>query len=199
MSEVQKELVHKKTLVLNADGMPIAIVPWWKAIGMIHVKNTAILIDSYTRPVIDAKGREYELPAVVVLKKMIKRNNNKVPFNRKNVLLRDKLTCCYCNVKFLPKDLTYDHVIPRCKWNDSFVQKTGYESVTNWENIVTACKKCNTKKGGRTPEEAGMKLLKKPRKPTRAEVSMKVSVWERIPHEWSPYMVSIHNIASEHQ
>lgn len=194
MSEIQKSLQHSKTLVLNADWIPIAIVPWYKAMGMLHVKKIAIPVCEYNRPVIDSKGREYALPAVVALKKMITKHYKKVPFNKKNVLLRDKLTCCYCNKKFHPRELTYDHVIPRCQWGEKHVKLTGYDTPTNWKNIVSACKPCNTRKGGRTPEEAGMKLHKEPRKPNRSEVSMGISIWERIPDEWSPYIVSLSNL-----
>ncbi len=191
-----KNLQHTKTLVLNADYMPIGIVHWSKAIGMVHVKETAILVDSYLDTLVDSKGNEYELPAVIALKDMVIKHCKKVPFNRKNVMLRDKLCCCYCGGKFLPKDLTYDHVIPRSKWKLGVPESLGHTTCTNWDNIVSACRACNTKKANKTLEESGMKLLRKPRKPTRSEISMRISVYDRIPKEWSPYMTSINNLAS---
>jgi 5-methylcytosine-specific restriction endonuclease McrA len=196
MSGNSQGLNSTKTLVLNADYIPIAIIPWYKAIGMVHVKKTATLVSCYEQSVVDSKGNLYELPAVVTLNQMITKHYKKVPFNRKNVMLRDKLTCCYCAVKFHHKDLTYDHVIPRSKWTKEDGKRLGHGTPTNWDNIVTCCRKCNTKKADRTPEQAGMKLLRKPRKPTRAEVSMSVCVWEHPPKEWTPYLTPINNLAS---
>jgi len=80
---------------------------------------------------------------------------NEVIFSRQNLFLRDKLTCQYCG-KLLknPKERTIDHIIPKSRGGK-----------TVWTNVVLCCKKCNLKKGNRTPEEAGLKLLKTPRTP----------------------------------
>ena len=80
---------------------------------------------------------------------------------RASVYLRDGFRCCYCNERHPPEDLTYDHVVPRIQWRGS------PEKLTDWENIVTACWDCNQRKGSRTPAEAGMKLLRKPFRPTK--------------------------------
>jgi 5-methylcytosine-specific restriction endonuclease McrA len=80
---------------------------------------------------------------------------NEVIFSRQNLFLRDKFTCQYCG-KLLknPKERTIDHVIPKSRGGK-----------TVWTNVVLCCKKCNLKKGNRTPEEAGLKLIKPPRAP----------------------------------
>lgn len=80
---------------------------------------------------------------------------SEVIFSRQNLFLRDKFTCQYCG-KLLknPKERTIDHVIPKSRGGK-----------TVWTNVVLCCKKCNLKKGNRTPEEAGLKLLKTPRAP----------------------------------
>ncbi len=80
---------------------------------------------------------------------------NEVIFSRQNLFLRDQFTCQYCG-KLLknPKERTIDHVIPKSRGGK-----------TVWTNVVLCCKKCNLKKGNRTPEEAGLKLLKLPRTP----------------------------------
>ena len=79
---------------------------------------------------------------------------NKVKFNRRNIFARDKNQCQYCGKKFTTKELSLDHVLPRSQGGPS-----------SWKNIVCACLKCNIKKGGRTPERAGMKLITKPVEP----------------------------------
>ncbi len=79
---------------------------------------------------------------------------NEVKFNRRNIFARDRNRCQYCGKRHATSELSLDHIIPR---------SMGGESV--WENIVCACAKCNIKKGGRTPRQAGMKLIQKPVKP----------------------------------
>lgn len=78
----------------------------------------------------------------------------KVKYSRKNVFHRDDNTCQYCGTEFPKKDLTVDHIIPR--------SRGGKNSFTN---IVAACRDCNSRKGNKTPEEAGMNLLKNPASP----------------------------------
>ena len=82
-----------------------------------------------------------------------------VKFTRRNVFLRDEYRCQYCRGTFGPGNLSLDHVLPRSRGGQ-----------TTWDNIVTACMKCNVRKGGRTPEEARMDLLCRPKKPARSPV-----------------------------
>jgi 5-methylcytosine-specific restriction endonuclease McrA len=79
-----------------------------------------------------------------------------VKLNRRNLFARDRNQCQYCGKHFPTADLSIDHVIPRAQ--------SGGES---WENLVCACIWCNAKKGGRTPVQASMKLIRDPRKPKR--------------------------------
>lgn len=79
-----------------------------------------------------------------------------VKLNRSNIFARDKHKCQYCNKRFPTSELSIDHVIPRSQGGQ-----------TTWDNVVCACTSCNGKKGGRTPHQAGMKLIKKPQQPKR--------------------------------
>ena len=79
-----------------------------------------------------------------------------VKFNRRNLYARDSSTCQYCGKHFATSELSLDHVIPRSQNGGS-----------TWENIVCACLNCNIRKGGRTPRQAGMTLIRKPIKPKR--------------------------------
>ncbi|NLK40824.1 MAG: HNH endonuclease [Planctomycetes bacterium] len=79
-----------------------------------------------------------------------------VKFNRRNIFARDGSRCQYCGKKFPTSELSLDHVVPRTLGGKS-----------TWTNIVCACTACNVKKGGRTPEQAHMKLIQKPEKPKR--------------------------------
>lgn len=78
----------------------------------------------------------------------------RIKFNRRNIYARDKNHCQYCGRKFPLSELSLDHIIPRSLGGES-----------NWKNIVCACTSCNTKKGGRTPKQADMKLIVTPVKP----------------------------------
>lgn len=80
-----------------------------------------------------------------------------VKFNRRNIFARDTNRCQYCGKKFSTSELSLDHVVPRSQGGTS-----------TWENLVCACTKCNIRKGGRTPAEAGMKLVRLPVKPKRS-------------------------------
>ena len=82
-----------------------------------------------------------------------------VKFNRRNLYARDENCCQYCGKKYSTSELSLDHVVPRSQGG-----------LAAWDNIVCACLKCNIKKGGRTPQQAGMKLVQKPTKPRRNPV-----------------------------
>ena len=165
--------------------MPLSIVHWTKGMTLLF-KDKHDLVEFYKDIEVKSAKESWPVPAVIRGRKYIKRNYKKVPFNRKNVYLRDKMTCQYCGQQFdNPKDLTYDHVIPRSKWKKA-------ETPTNWENIVTSCLPCNSKKADRTPEQAGMVLKKQPKKPTYTEYVMGFSPWNNnVPEEWRPYISSL--------
>jgi 5-methylcytosine-specific restriction endonuclease McrA len=97
------------------------------------------------------------VPRIIRLLGYDKLPRQDVKFNRRNIFARDSNKCQYCGKKFATQDLSLDHVIPRSQNGKS-----------TWDNIVCCCVKCNVKKGGRTPEQAHMKLLSKPVKPKRS-------------------------------
>ena len=97
-----------------------------------------------------------QVPRVIRLLDYDRIPRNVVKFNRRNVFLRDENRCQYCGKKFGAHHLSLDHVLPRSRGGPS-----------TWDNIVCACLKCNVRKGGRTPQEAGMKLFRSPAKPPR--------------------------------
>ncbi len=82
-----------------------------------------------------------------------------VKLNRRNIYARDKNHCQYCGKRFPTSDLSLDHVVPRSRGGSA-----------SWENLVCCCLKCNVRKGGRTPAEAGMKLITPPARPRRSPI-----------------------------
>ncbi|SFI16751.1 5-methylcytosine-specific restriction endonuclease McrA [Planctomicrobium piriforme] len=106
---------------------------------------------------IRAVNFEIQVPRVVRLLTYDRVPRNTVKFNRRNIFLRDGHRCQYCGKRYSTPRLSLDHVMPKSRGG-----------ADTWENIVCACLKCNVDKGGRTPSEAGMKLLQKPIKPKRS-------------------------------
>ncbi len=102
---------------------------------------------------------EIQAPRVIRLLAYDKVPRQTVKFNRRNIFARDHNQCQYCGRKFPTSELSLDHVIPRSQGG-----------ATTWENIVCACVDCNVRKGGRTPRQANVTLIRKPEKPKRSPV-----------------------------
>lgn len=116
------------------------------------------------------------VPRIIVLLMFDRFPKKEVKFTRHNVFERDSNTCQYCGVHFEREDLNLDHVLPR--------EKGGQ---TTWENIVCSCIPCNTRKGNRLPHQAGMQLIRKPKRPKwRPFVNISVS---NQPHDsWKHFL-----------
>lgn len=179
-----------KVLVLNADYLPMTTIGWQKAFTL-HIKRVVDIVATYKNDgVSDTKGRSYEIPAVVILRKYIKRVKKEVPFSRKNIFIRDKYTCCYCNNKFQTHEITIDHVIPVSKWRK---QNHNGRSPTSFQNCVTCCVNCNRKKANRTPQEAKMTANFEPKQPKYGEIVSGIQLWEETPDEWRPFLTTMRN------
>jgi len=100
---------------------------------------------------------EIKVPRIIRLLIFDRLPKQTVKFNRRNIFARDRNQCQYCGKHFSTNDLSLDHVVPRSRGGQA-----------TWENIVCACLACNVRKGGRTPDEAHMKLFRKPVKPKRS-------------------------------
>ena len=94
------------------------------------------------------------VPRVIMLLVFDRLPKKEVKFTRHNIFERDRDTCQYCGKVFARKDLNLDHIIPRDRGGP-----------TTWENIVCSCIPCNTRKSNRTPAEAGLRLVRKPKRP----------------------------------
>ena len=103
---------------------------------------------------IRAKTVALRVPRIIVLTFYDRVPRREVRFSRRNVFLRDKYTCQYCNKVFPETQLNLDHVIPRDKGGP-----------TTWDNIVASCFRCNTRKANKLPHEVGMQLTIKPHAP----------------------------------
>jgi len=163
------------TLLLNSTFEPLKVVPWKKAVTMVLLKKVEV-VEHYDR-VIRGVSFSLPLPAVIRLNRFVALRSNIFHFSRKNLYIRDRGRCQYCGRAFDPKELTYDHVIPR-----------SHGGQTDWTNVVTCCLECNLKKGGRTPEEAGMKLIRRPRAPIWIPLLTVSLGLEETPGPWKNYL-----------
>ncbi len=167
----------EQTLLLNASYEPLKVVDWRKAITL-WCQGKVEVISVYDRE-IRSVSISFKLPSVIRLLRYIniKRRFDYVPFSRANIYARDDHRCQYCGQCFSTADLTFDHVVP--------VTQGGRK---DWENIVTSCVKCNRRKGGRTPAEAGMRVVRLPRRPTRPPVVRLTFGIHNAPESWRDYL-----------
>lgn len=124
----------------------------WRELSALH--------SSFRRPDEDwvrAVGYDLQAPRVIRLTSCDRGPRQGLRFNRRNVFARDGNQCQYCGQRFPTSELSLDHVVPRSRGG-----------ITSWENIVCACVSCNVRKGGRTPPEAHMILVRHPVKPKRS-------------------------------
>lgn len=176
-----------KTLVLNADYAPFDVISWKRAILQVYSEECPVVqLSSYEKKVLDTAGREHDVPAVLLLKRYVKMDAL-AAFSKPNIYTRDKHICAYCGYVFKKNYLTIDHVIPRSKW-----KRLHYAGTPNtFENVVTACRYCNTKKGDKLLNECNMKLLYQPKKVTRRDICHnKILCMEVIPEEWKTYVTT---------
>jgi len=162
-------VTNASVLVLNKNFQPIHITSARRAVSLLYL-GLARAIDEQFRVfdfqswaqltaelgqdawgTVDSKIR---IPRVIVLQIYDRLPRTKVRFSRHNIYMRDGNRCQYCSWSGPRTDLNLDHVVPRAQGGRS-----------SWENVVCCCIKCNLKKGARTPEQANMRLAKKPERP----------------------------------
>ena len=143
-------MINLPVLVLNQS---------YEALNLCRVRRAVVLVFCGKAEVMENSRGElhsvvqvFQVPSVIRLVYMVKRPRYRRKLTKFEVFDRDHYTCQYCGCQ--TGELTLDHVIPRW-WGGEH----------SWENVVSACKRCNRRKGGRTPEGAGMKLFHQPRPP----------------------------------
>lgn len=131
------------------------------------------MIQARTTTALRTVSSVYPYPSIVRLFSYVRLPFRKVELTRKNIIRRDNNQCAYCHTTKPP--LTIDHVTPKSRGG-----------ADTWENLVTACVRCNNKKGNRTPEEAGMAMNRKPFRPNHVTFLRKFA--GRIEQEWEQYL-----------
>lgn len=165
--------MNMMALKLDASYRPIEVIDALEALVMCII-GKATPVETYDTK-IRSTTKAFELPAVIVLKTIVKFRFTTVACNRTNIAWRDNNQCQYCGNYFPFDKLTMDHVLPKSRGGKN-----------TWENLVAACMKCNQKKGSRTPQESGMIPLKKPVRP-KANILRTVSK-SQISELWKNYL-----------
>ena len=165
-------MTSSSVLMLNQNYEPLTVCSARRAIIMLLLGKVD-LVESYDGLRVHAASFSMPLPSVVRLSWYVKVPYKKVLLTRKNIIKRDRHTCQYCGDRKGP--MTVDHIIPR---------RLGGKD--RWENLVCACARCNNKKGDRLPNDAGLKLARKPRRPNH--ITFIQSFIGISDERWKPYL-----------
>ena len=183
-------MLNTSVLVLNRHYQPVHVTNVRRALSLLY-QGVAKAIDAQyrlyefadwaqlsaeTHDCVSTVSRRIRVPRVVVLSAYEHLPRGKVRFSRLNIYARDHDTCQYCGKQMSRSDLNLDHVVPRSQGGK-----------TSWENVVCSCVPCNLNKGGHTPDQAGMKLLKKPVRPRWTPLFR--GAHKRVTYrEWLPFL-----------
>lgn len=167
-----------QTLVLDVGFQPTQRVPWEQSIVWV-LERVVEVIDEYPDRSINTVNWTVKMPSVVRFLKPI-RKKKAVKFSRHNIYARDNGRCQYCGNKVRLSEMQYEHVVPRAQGGK-----------TCWENIVVSCTDCNQRKGGRTPQQAGMHLRSMPVRPKKLALMPRRMDWTPgMPDGWKQWLRS---------
>ena len=164
--------MREKVLVLNQDYQAVGICSAQRAFVLVWLRKAEMLHD-YAGSALRSVSRQFKYPSVIRLNEYVRLPYRQVSLSRSNIFRRDGNRCMYCGST---TNLTLDHVVPR--------SQGGKDS---WTNLTTACQDCNTMKGSRTPEEAGMVLRQQPFKPSFILYIRDYT--GRVNEQWLPYLM----------
>ena len=163
--------MRTKVLVLNQDYQAISVCSAERAFVLVLMRKAEMLTD-----VPDLKLRsvsnQFKYPSIIRLYRYVNIPYKRVNLSRQNVYKRDGFSCVYCGTH---DNLTLDHVVPRSQGGRD-----------TWENLVTACQKCNSRKGDLSPEEAGMNMRSRPFRPSFVMFLGNFS--GNVRDDWKPYL-----------
>jgi 5-methylcytosine-specific restriction endonuclease McrA len=144
----------------------------WRELSEYRAQHFREEDDDWVRTI----NSEIQVPRVIRLLGYEKLPKQTVKFNRRNIFARDNNQCQYCGRKYPTSELSLDHVTPRSQGGQS-----------TWENVVCACVACNVRKGGRTPKQAHMGLIRKPEKPKRSPI-LNLKLTHRKYQSWKTFL-----------
>lgn len=178
-------------LVLNRSYLPVHVTTVRRAFSLLY-QGLARVVDAQYETFdfdswrdlairvgddsIGVVGGLIRVPRVILLTAFDRIPKRHVRFSRMNVYMRDRSTCQYCGRRFPRSELNLDHVVPRSRGGR-----------TTWENVVCSCLDCNRRKGGRTPKQAGLRLIQAPQRPRWTPMAGILGGRMGYP-EWRPFL-----------
>jgi 5-methylcytosine-specific restriction endonuclease McrA len=185
-------VLNTKVLVLNRSYLPVHVTVVRRALSLLY-QGIARAVDDELRTfdfeswadlaadadAIGTVNRAIRVPRVILLQYYDRVPRRYVRFSRFNIYARDQNRCQYCGRQFPRSELNLDHIVPRMKGGTSV-----------WENVVCSCHRCNRIKGGRTPVEAGMRLVRQPRRPQWTPFMTEAFSLRRY-KEWLPFLSAV--------
>lgn len=181
--ERELDLASHEVLVLNSNYEPLNVCNMRRAVALMLLGKAEAIMDRDI-PLVTARG-DLNAPSVLKMRYMVRRPMPQLRLSRHSILARDNYTCQYCGVK--GKDLTIDHVVPR--W---------VGGPHTWDNLVACCRRCNLKKADKTPNQAHMKLARKPKRPHFIPyLSLPLYLKAQGKDEWRMYLPFFEEFSSE--
>lgn len=184
-------MLNSSVLVLNRSYLPVHVTSARRAFTLLYQGIARVVNEQYQTfdfeawsqlavardaEAIGTPGGPIRIPRVIVLLAFDRLPKRHVRFSRINLMARDSFQCQYCGRRPHRAELNLDHVVPRSLGGRS-----------TWENVVTSCVDCNRKKGGRTPRQAHLKLLRKPERPRWTPLAN--LMWSSVRYqEWRPFL-----------
>ena len=157
--------------MLNQNYEPLTVCNVRRAIILAFL-GKAEIVCKVNHKVIKSVYRKFDCPSIVRLSIFVRVPFRKIILSRKNILRRDNHRCQFCGST---SNLTIDHIIPKSRGGED-----------TWENLTTACIRCNNKKGDRTPEEASLNLRSIPKKPSH--ITFIKNFAGSVSDDWKPYL-----------
>ena len=164
-------VAKENVLVLNQNYQAIGVCSAERAFVLVYLSKAEMLSDVTSQRIRSVRS-EFKYPSIIRLYCYVSIPYKKVNLSRQNIFKRDRSRCVYCGTR---EHLTIDHVVPRAKGGRD-----------TWDNLVTACQKCNSKKGNMTPEQAGMEMMYRPFRPSF--VMFLSNFAGNIREDWKPYL-----------
>jgi 5-methylcytosine-specific restriction endonuclease McrA len=171
----KRSILQDPVLVLNSTFEPIHVTAVRRAL-VLTLKGVA-QVEELNASKVHSPSQTLAVPSVIRLLSYRHIPQQSRALSRKNILLRDRNTCQFCGEQFSSGELTLDHVMPRSRGGPS-----------SWENLVACCYQCNNRKGDRTPEEAGIRLQRRPRPFTLHTSRQLMRLIGRHDEKWRKYL-----------
>jgi 5-methylcytosine-specific restriction endonuclease McrA len=181
-------MLDSNVLVLNRSYLPIHVTSVRRAFALIYRDVARAVDEEYQtfdfeqwhhvdgEPAIGTAKGPIRVPRVILLVTYDRIPKRQIRYSRVNVFARDKHTCQYCGARPPRSELNLDHVVPRSMGGK-----------TTWDNVVASCVECNRRKGGRTPQQARLRLRRKPSRP-RWTPLMNLAISHSRHEEWRPFL-----------